>query len=450
MTEDLFGDLPHSEFAKKKENHGQPLIGPLADQLRPLSSDEIVGQDHLLAEGAPLKRMMERGSLASMILWGPPGCGKTSLARLCANQVGAQMIALSAVLSGVKEMRAAIESAEKQRRTGRVPILFIDEIHRYNRGQQDGLLKAVEDGTVTLIGATTENPSFTLNAALLSRCHVFVLERLAESALRKIVERAELKLGLTLPLTDAAKSRLLDLSDGDGRFLLNLIEQMADFPADEILDVDAVASLFQKRLAIYDRQQDAHYHLISALHKSVRGSDPDAALYWLCRMIEGGEDPRYLARRLIRMAIEDIGLADPMALQHTIAAAETYERLGTPEGELALAQVTIYLALASKSNAAYLAFKKAMAAARTQGSLMPPKHILNAPTSLMRNLSYGSGYIYDHDTESGVSGQNYFPEGVERESFYQPLDRGVERQLRERLRRVEVIRQQHLNEQSGK
>jgi putative ATPase len=358
------------------------------------------------------------------------------------------MISLSAVLSGVKEMRAAIEDAEKQSRLGRVPVLFIDEIHRYNRAQQDGLLKAVEDGTVTLIGATTENPSFTLNAALLSRCHVFVLERLAECALRKIVERAVSKLDRDLPLTEAALNRLVELADGDGRFLLNLVEQLADLPAGQTLDVDDLATLLQKRMAVYDRQQEAHFNLISALHKSVRGSDPDAALYWLCRMLEGGEDPRYLARRLVRMALEDIGLAEPEALRHTLAAADAYERLGTPEGELALAQATIYLALANKSNAAYSAFKKASAAARTSGSMMPPKHILNAPTRLMRDLNYGSGYIYDHDTEAGVSGQNYFPDEMERQNFYEPRGRGVEREFKDRLQRIMSIRSRARSQKS--
>jgi putative ATPase len=384
--------------------------------------------------------MLDRKAMASIILWGPPGCGKTSIARLIAKEIGAPMISLSAVLSGVADLRKAFQDAEKLAASGTAPILFIDEIHRYNRAQQDGLLHAVEAGTVSLIGATTENPSFTLNAALVSRCHVLVLQRLDPTALEALIVRTESAIDHRLPLDDDARSKLIDLADGDGRYLLNMVEQLADLPENETLDPAALSALLQRRLPVYDRQQEAHYNLVSALHKSIRGSDPDAALYWLCRMLEGGEDPRYIARRLVRMASEDIGLADPQALPLTMAAAEAYERLGTPEGELALAQATIHLASAPKSNAAYTAYKAAGAAAREHGSLMPPAHILNAPTRLMKDLGYGKGYEYDHDSEEGVSGQNYFPDEMPREQFYRPTANGAEADIGERLAHAAAVR----------
>ena len=416
---------------------------PLADRLRPAELAGLVGQEQLLRPEAPLARMLERGRLASLILWGPPGCGKTTLARLLAKTVHEPLMALSAVMSGVADLRKGFEEARKQRARGRRPILFIDEIHRFNRTQQDGLLHEVEDGTVTLVGATTENPSFALTPALVSRCHVLVLERLPEAALLTLLARAEAELGHALPLDEAARARLADLADGDGRYLLNLVETLADLPpALQVLDPEALAEHLQRRLPLYDRGQEQHYNLISALHKSVRGSDPDAALYWLTRMLQGGEDPRYLARRLVRMAVEDIGLADPQALALTRAAAETYEQLGSPEGELALAEATLYLALAPKSNAAYLAYGAAQRAAREHGSLPPPLHIRNAPTRLMKQLGYGKGYAYDHDAPDRFSGQDYFPDGMARQRFYAPTDQGFEAELTERAARLDRLRRE--------
>ena len=435
--EDLFGG---------ERQEGRPPSGdegrPLADRLRPARLSDLVGQDHLLKDGAPLARMLARGRLASMILWGPPGSGKTTLARLLARETGEPMLELSAVMSGVADLRKAFQEARRLRARGRHPILFIDEIHRFNRAQQDGLLHEVEDGTVTLIGATTENPSFALNPALVSRCHVLILNRLSEEALTTLFERAEAAIGHRLPLTEEARRRLVELADGDGRYLLNMVESLADLPSDREIEVAELAALLQKRMPVYDRAYEAHFNLISALHKSVRGSDPDAALYWLCRMLDGGEDPRYLARRLIRIAYEDVGLADPDAALHALAAAETFERLGSPEGELALVQATIYLALAPKSNAAYLAHKAAMRAAREHGSLMPPPHILNAPTRLMKKLGYGEGYIYDHDAPDRFSGQDYFPEGMARERYYAPTGEGAEKRLKARLEALERLRRE--------
>ena len=413
---------------------------PLADRIRPRSLGDLMGQDEVLRAEAPLGRMLGSGRLASVILWGPPGCGKTTLARLLAKEVGEPLMALSAVMSGVADVREAFKEAKKLRARGRRPILFIDEIHRFNRAQQDGLLHEVEDGTVTLIGATTENPSFALVAALLSRCLVIVMSRLSDEALLGLVARAEDHLGHRLPLGEPARHRLVELADGDGRYLVNMVETLAALPPAPVLDVEALAEVLQRRLPVYDKQQEAHYNVISALHKSVRGSDPDAALYWLCRMLEGGEDPRYIARRLVRMASEDIGLADPQALPLAIAAAEAYERLGSPEGQLALAQCTIHLAAAPKSNAAYVAFGAARRSAKEHGSLMPPAHILNAPTKMMKSLGYGQGYAYDHDAPERFSGQNYFPEGMDRPTFYRPTEEGIEARIRARLDRLAELR----------
>ncbi|MEK0085564.1 replication-associated recombination protein A [Benzoatithermus flavus] len=435
---DLFTDL---ESGPPPPAAREPGDRPLADRLRPRTLADLVGQDQLLKPEAPLSRMLQRRRLASLILWGPPGCGKTTLARLLAKEVGEPLLALSAVMAGVADLRKSFEEARKYRARGRRPILFIDEIHRFNRTQQDGLLHEVEDGTVTLIGATTENPSFALTPALVSRCHVLVLDRLPETALLTLLERAEAALGHALPLDAAARRRLAELADGDGRYLLNLVETIADLPPEPVLDPAALADLLQRRLPVYDKAQEAHYNLISALHKSIRGSDPDAALYWLARMLQGGEDPRYLARRLVRMAIEDIGLADPQALVLARAAAETFEQLGSPEGELALAQVAIYLALAPKSNAGYVAFKAAMRSARERGSLPPPMHILNAPTGLMKQLGYGEGYAYDHDAPDRFSGQNYFPEAMAREHYYVPTAEGFEAELKARGERLAALRE---------
>jgi putative ATPase len=409
------------------------LSQPLADRLRPRSLDELVGQDHLLGPETPLGRMFARGQLSSIVLWGPPGSGKTTLARLLAGRLGQPLIALSAVMSGVADLRKVYEEAKARRHTGQPTLLFIDEIHRFNRAQQDGLLAQVEDGTVTLIGATTENPSFALTGALLSRCQVLVLNRLDQAALAALIARAETALGRPLPLDDAARVRLAELADGDGRYLLNMVENLADLPAEPRLDPAALGHVLQRRMPLYDRQQEAHYNLISALHKSIRGSDPDAALYWLARMLQGGEDPRYIARRLVRMASEDIGLADPSALALALAASRAYEQLGSPEGELALAECAVHLACAPKSNAVYRAFGEAWRAAKESGSLMPPAQILNAPTRLMKDLGYGRGYAYDHDAPDRFSGQSYFPDGMERPTFYRPTDEGAEALIRQKL-----------------
>ncbi|QCG96690.1 replication-associated recombination protein A [Azospirillum sp. TSA2s] len=406
---------------------------PLADRLRPRTLDEVVGQDHLLKPDGPLGRMVAARRLASMILWGPPGCGKTTIARLLAHSTDLHFEPLSAVFSGVADLRKVFDVARARRVAGQGTLLFIDEIHRFNRSQQDGFLPFVEDGTVTLVGATTENPSFELNAALLSRAQVFVLNRLDDAALEKLLSRAEAEMGRPLPLDADARAAVKAMADGDGRFCLNLCEELFALPGQTVLDTNALAATIQRRAPLYDKAQEGHYNLISALHKSLRGSDTDAALYWYSRMLDGGEDPRYIARRLTRFAVEDVGLADPNALTQAIAAWEAYERLGSPEGELALAQLVIYLGTAPKSNAGYTAYKSAVRAAKETGSLMPPKHILNAPTKLMKTIGYGKGYEYDHDTAEGFSGQNYFPEGMARREFYQPVERGFERDLRKRL-----------------
>jgi putative ATPase len=406
---------------------------PLADRLRPQRMEEIVGQDHLIGANAPIGRMLAARQISSMILWGPPGCGKTTLARLIAEKVDLHFEMLSAIFSGVAELRKIFEAAKQRRMMGRGTLLFIDEIHRFNRSQQDGFLPHVEDGTIVLVGATTENPSFELNAALLSRCQVFVLNRLHEGDLETLLKRAEELMGFSLPLNAEARTALIAMADGDGRYLLNMAEELFRLPPDIILDSAALTKAVQKRAPLYDKAQEGHYNLISALHKSLRGSDTDAALYWLARMLVGGEDPKYIARRLLRFAVEDVGLADPQALVQALSAWDAYDRLGSPEGELAIAQCVIYLGTAPKSNAAYEAMSGANEAARKTGSLMPPKHILNAPTRLMKDLGYGKGYNYDHATAEGFSGQNYFPDGMARERFYQPVERGFEREILKRI-----------------
>ncbi len=406
---------------------------PLADRLRPRTLSEVIGQEQVIGPDAPLGMMLDAGSLSSLILWGPPGVGKTTIARLLADETDLAFVQISAIFTGIADLKKVFESAKIRRQNGKGTLLFVDEIHRFNKAQQDGFLPHMEDGTIVLVGATTENPSFELNSALLSRSQVLVLNRLSLADLERLAQRAEKELDRALPLTGEAREAMLEMADGDGRALLNLIEQVMAWKGDKKLDVEALSTRLMRRAAIYDKSGDEHYNLISALHKSVRGSDPDAALYWMARMLTGGEAPRYLARRITRMAVEDIGLADPQAHAVCLHAWETYERLGSPEGELALAQAVTYLALAPKSNAAYVAFKAAMAAAKKTGSEPPPKHILNAPTSMMKDQGYGDGYAYDPDAEDGFSGQNYFPDSMKHGVYYQPVERGFERELKKRL-----------------
>jgi putative ATPase len=419
---DLFGAPPAIDMPR-----------PLADRLRPKALDEVIGQSQVLGADAPLTVMLGAGALTSLIFWGPPGVGKTTIARLLANETDLHFVQISAIFTGVPDLKKIFEAARIRRQNGQGTLLFVDEIHRFNKAQQDGFLPHMEDGTILLVGATTENPSFELNAAVLSRSQVLVLERLDHADLELLAQRAEQELECQLPLDQPAREALLEMADGDGRTLLNLIEQVAAWEADTKFDKATLSTRLMRRAAQYDKSGDSHYNLISALHKSVRGSDPDAALYWFARMLEGGEDPRFLARRITRMAVEDIGLADPQAQGVCLQSWETYERLGSPEGELALAQAVTYLALAPKSNATYVAYKAARNAAKQTGSEPPPKHILNGATSLMKDQGYGAGYAYDHDAEDGFSGQNYFPDTMNRPEFYVPVERGHERELKKRV-----------------
>ena len=413
---------------------------PLADRLRPQILADVIGQRQILGPEGPLSVMLVAKALGSIIFWGPPGVGKTTIARLLAQETDLYFIQISAIFSGMPELRKVFETAKNRRDNGQGTLLFVDEIHRFNKAQQDSFLPLMENGTIVLVVATTENPSFELNAAVLSRAQVMVLERLATEDLELLAQRAETEAGRELPLEADARRSLLEMADGDGRSLLNLIEQVMAWKREQPINQATLSTRLMKRAAVYDKSGDSHYNMISALHKSVRGSDPDAALYWFARMLAGGEDPRYLARRITRMAVEDIGLADPQAQEICLQSWQTYERLGSPEGELALAQAVTYLALAPKSNAAYLAYKAAVLDAKNTGSHPPPKHILNAPTDLMKDQGYGDGYAYDHDAEDGFSGQNYFPDGMDRPGYYVPVERGFERELSKRLAYFEKLR----------
>ncbi|CAN5349952.1 replication-associated recombination protein A [soil metagenome] len=413
---------------------------PLADRLRPRRLEDVVGQEHITGPEGAIGRMVAAGKLSSILLWGPPGTGKTTIARLLADAVGLRFVAISAVFSGVADLKEAFAEAREHAKIGKRTLLFVDEIHRFNRAQQDGFLPFVEDGTVTLVGATTENPSFELNAALLSRAQVLILHRLDHKALCKLLDRADAIEGKPLPVTAEARDALVASADGDGRFLLNQAEKLSSVEFEEPLDPAALSAFLQRRGAVYDKDREGHYNLISALHKSIRGSDPQAALYYLARMLTAGEEPLFLLRRLTRAAVEDVGLADPQALVQCIAAKDTYDFLGSPEGELAIVQACLYLATAPKSNATYMAQKSAWRVAKETGSLMPPQNILNAPTKLMKDIGYGKGYAYDHDTDEGFSGANYWPEEMERQTFYSPTERGFEKRLSERLAYWEKLR----------
>ncbi|MEA3057464.1 MAG: putative ATPase [Sphingomonadales bacterium] len=426
---DLFAD----QEIPTRPQQAPAADAPLADRLRPTSLDEVVGQEHLTGEEGAIGRMVAAGKLASMILWGPPGTGKTTIARLLADAVGMRFVAISAVFSGVADLKKVFAEARTAARAGQRTLLFVDEIHRFNRAQQDGFLPYVEDGTVTLIGATTENPSFELNAALLSRCQVLILRRLDHDALAELMRRAEALEDRALPLTAEAREALIASADGDGRFVLNQVETLFSVALPAPLDPSGLGALLHRKVGVYDKDREGHYNLISALHKSLRGSDPQAALYYLARMLVAGEQPLYLLRRLTRFAAEDVGLADPNALLQCLAAKEMYDFLGSPEGEIGIVQACLYLATAPKSNAAYTAQKKAWRSAAESGSLMPPMHILNAPTKLMKDVGYGQGYAYDHDSDEGFSGQNYWPEEMTAQTFYEPTDRGFEARIRERI-----------------
>lgn len=423
---------------------------PLADRLRPADLASVVGQHHLLDRSGPIGRMLESGRVSSVILWGPPGCGKTTIARLLAGQTDLHFEPLSAVFSGVADLKKVFAAAKDRAAKGLGTLLFVDEIHRFNRAQQDAFLPVVENGTITLVGATTENPSFELNAALLSRCQVLVLHRLDDAALETLLNRAEEEAARPLPVTDEARAALRAMADGDGRHMLALADELLALPVGtNAMSSRDLAETLQRRAPVYDKDREGHYNLISAVHKSLRGSDPDAALYWVSRMLDGGEDPIYLLRRLTRFAVEDIGLSDPQAVTQALAAWDTYERLGSPEGDLAIAQLVIYLGTAPKSNAIYRAYKDAKSAAQKTGSLMPPKHILNAPTRMMKDLGYGKDYAYDHNTEDGFSGQHYFPDDMPRQTYYDPPERGFEREIRKRLAYWDKLRQERQSKPKG-
>ncbi len=449
---DLFSDSTVTSAARSSDKGDDKAYRPLADRLRPKNLNEVVGQAHILGPGGPLGRMVSTGHISSTILWGPPGTGKTTIARLLAGHGDMVFEQISAIFSGVADLKKLFARAVDHRRMGKATLLFVDEIHRFNKSQQDGFLPYVEDGTVTLIGATTENPSFELNGALLSRMQVLVLNRLGTAALDEIIERAEAELALKLPLDQGARVALKAMADGDGRYLLNCIERiydLYDLADPETLDVKGLARLLQKRAPDYDKNGEEHYNMLSAFHKSLRGSDVDAALYWAARMLGGGEDPMVIIRRMTAFASEDVGMADPNAVLQALAAKDAFMFLGQPEGELQLAQAICYLATAPKSNSSYMGMKSAKAAAKKTGSLMPPQHAVNAPTSMMKNLGYGKGYQYDHDTDDGFAGLNYFPDGLERTEFYQPVERGYERDIIKRLQYFSRIRNSGYKDESG-